>query len=204
MRGDRHTLEATRFRLVESPRAFDAPRAQPVDHLRVVDDVADRRYPALRCGGLLDDVERAPHAPAISELFGNDDVSLALGGGVVGVGWGIGLSHWHDGFLFRVLSREDRLAPVPSCRRTCCAISCLAGIRVVLRQRLATGGDEIGIKRAVEPARQGIGNGDDAGTPVARVKYNAPVSEGWEPPAQLVIECLNAGDPDLVPCCAGR
>ena len=48
-------------------------RAQPFDDLRVMDDVADRRDRAGLSAPRRDDVERAPHAPAIAELGRDDD-----------------------------------------------------------------------------------------------------------------------------------
>jgi hypothetical protein len=62
--GDRHPLETAARSLVDRRRAFDALGAQPLDHLRVVDDVADRGDRAARLGRLLNDVERPADAPA--------------------------------------------------------------------------------------------------------------------------------------------
>src|SRR3712207_8142894 len=56
----------TLFRsLIDRGGPFDAAGAEALDHLRVVDDVADRGDRAADPGGLLDDVEGAADAPAV-------------------------------------------------------------------------------------------------------------------------------------------
>ena len=74
---------ATRRNPRSAASATDAapstPRcAQALDDLRVVDHVADRGDRAGALGRGFDDLERAPHAPAVAQLLGDDDALAGL------------------------------------------------------------------------------------------------------------------------------
>ncbi len=73
MSGDRYAPEPAAGRLGNRPRAFDSPGAQPVDDLRIVNDIADGRDRSGAFSRRFDDFERAPNPPAVAKLPGDDD-----------------------------------------------------------------------------------------------------------------------------------
>ena len=72
--------------------APSTPRCtQPLDDLRVVDDVADRGDRPGALGRGFDDVERAANPPAVAQLLGDHDALAGLlpgSQGIRGDGWG--------------------------------------------------------------------------------------------------------------------
>ncbi len=82
--GDRHAPESAGGGLGDRRRALDAALTQSLDDLRIVDDVADRGDRAGALGRGFDDLERAPNAPAVAQLLGDDDALAGLLPGVRG------------------------------------------------------------------------------------------------------------------------
>src|SRR5699024_10596746 len=99
--GDGDALEPAPPGLLYRPGAFNALVAQALDHLGIVDDIADRSDAVVGGGGIFNDIERATDSPAIAEFLGDDD--LALAGGFRGMGpWGRGRSRCHSDLPVRI------------------------------------------------------------------------------------------------------
>jgi hypothetical protein len=87
---DGNTAEPTLHSLVNGCGALNAFAAQAINHLRVVDDVANGRDRAGGVGRRFNNFERAAHAPAIAKFPGNDHALCVITGGRVGrdLRWG--------------------------------------------------------------------------------------------------------------------